>query len=300
MRLIWDKTMTKLTPQRPMTGGTLDGLRPKNYSYWRVGKGNTEGLPLAFSIELAGEYHCEPPHNYGIFDYEVDRWMRVFYTYQGKARWETAEKTVHINEGDLLIIPPNQQGYYNSDESHRFHFFALVGNWPAIWGDGPRLVHIPVGFNRELAGEFVSLRELLILGQTGYSLQAISRFYSIFGRIHTLTNSSETPSLYPDTVRNALIYLEENCTVVFDSAETAAHVHISPSHLRALFEKWVGESPKRYHTRCRINRAKQLLAQKGLSIQTVSEEVGFSDLGYFSRVFKQFTGVSPSQFSKQI
>ncbi|VAW32114.1 hypothetical protein MNBD_CHLOROFLEXI01-120, partial [hydrothermal vent metagenome] len=63
-----------------------------------------------------------------------------------------------------------------------------------------------------------------------------------------------------------------------------------------LFEKWVGESPKRYHTRCRIEQAGQLLRDQHLSVKVVADLVGFSDVSYFSRVFKQITGVAPTSW----
>ena len=71
---------------------------------------------------------------------------------------------------------------------------------------------------------------------------------------------------------------------------------MSPSHLRALFEKWVGESPKRFHTRCRIDQAKRLFREQNLSVAEVGFHVGFADVHHFSRVFKQITGVAPSRY----
>ena len=70
-------------------------------------------------------------------------------------------------------------------------------------------------------------------------------------------------------------------------------ISVSQSHLRALFEKWLGESPKQYHTHYRIDQAKRLLCEQHLSIFEVAFQVGFTDARHFSRVFKQVIGVSP-------
>jgi len=67
--------------------------------------------------------------------------------------------------------------------------------------------------------------------------------------------------------------------------------------LRALFEKWVGESPQQFHTRCRIDEARRLLNQDNLSISEIALRVGFHDPRYFSRVFKQVSGMPPSQYA---
>ncbi|MCG8432112.1 MAG: AMP-binding protein, partial [Candidatus Omnitrophica bacterium] len=44
-----------------------------------IGYGQTEEVALDFWIEQAGEYHCEPPHDYPIIDYQLERWTRLFY-----------------------------------------------------------------------------------------------------------------------------------------------------------------------------------------------------------------------------
>ena len=83
----------------------------------------------------------------------------------------------------------------------------------------------------------------------------------------------------------------------FNAAQTADTVGLSQSHLRALFEKWVGEPPKRFHTRCRIDQAKRLLNEQRLSVFEVAFHLGFADVHHFSRVFKQITGMAPSHFA---
>ncbi len=144
------------------------------------------------------------------------------------------------------------------------------------------------------------IREILILRKSGYSLRAIGVFYELMARLEELTGTT-TPSesAYPETVRNAIIYLREYYAEPFNATQTASAVGLSPSHLRALFEKWVGESPKRFHTRYRINQAKRLLKEQDLPVSEVGFHVGFDDAHHFSRVFKQITGVAPSQYTRR-
>jgi YesN/AraC family two-component response regulator len=46
----------------------------------------------------------------------------------------------------------------------------------------------------------------------------------------------------------------------------------------------------------RIDRAKELLATTDMSIREIAEAVGYADQNYFSRMFRKFTGLSPSSY----
>ena len=118
--------------------------------------------------------------------------------------------------------------------------------------------------------------------------------------LESITHPAAWPeSAYPETVRNAIIFLRENFYAPYNAGQTAAAVGLSQSHLRALFEKWLGESPGRFHMRCRIDLAKRLLTQQRLSAIEVATHLGFADVHHFSRAFKRMSGLSPTQYLRQ-
>lgn len=78
--------------------------------------------------------------------------------------------------------------------------------------------------------------------------------------------------------------------------DVAAAVNVSPSHLRRLFMRIRGESPKRVFTRARIEEACRLMAQPGVSLKEVSAHCGFNSFSEFYRAFKRHTGQSPSRW----
>lgn len=69
-------------------------------------------------------------------------------------------------------------------------------------------------------------------------------------------------------------------------------------HFVRAFQAAYGESPGRYLTRRRIERAQELLRSVNLTVTEVCYLVGFSSLGSFSSRFRELTGVSPSQFQR--
>jgi AraC-like DNA-binding protein len=69
-------------------------------------------------------------------------------------------------------------------------------------------------------------------------------------------------------------------------------------HFVRAFRAAYGESPGRYLTRRRIERAQDLLRSVNLTVTEVCHLVGFSSLGSFSARFRELSGVSPSQFQR--
>lgn len=66
-----------------------------------------------------------------------------------------------------------------------------------------------------------------------------------------------------------------------------------------VFKKYTGESPQRYRTKLRIEKAKELLVNSDINNENIAYAVGYSDPLYFSRVFKKYTGVSPRVFREK-
>lgn len=100
----------------------------------------------------------------------------------------------------------------------------------------------------------------------------------------------------PHPVAYAKRYIEEFYGNDLSAEDIAAVVGISPSYLRTLFKKSEGESPIHYLNRIRIDRAKEMLSSNMFSQEEVATACGFQNVYYFSRVFKNFTGISPGKY----
>jgi len=294
--VLMDKTMMKHLPNRPIAGGTTNNLGLRRYDYWRTGYGPRLLPELDFCVAQAGEYHCKPNYLTGNFEHTYQ--TQIFYHVSGEAVFDYVGGQAAVARGDLLIIPPYHTFTYRSRLGMKYHWFVLEGAWPRVLGDmGVQLRSL--GYDAEIEAMLIELREVLILRKLGYPLRSIGVFYELMARVEEISGTSAVPeSAYPEVVRNAIIFLRENYAVPFDAAQTAAVVGLSQSHLRALFDKWLGESPKQFHTRCRIEQARRLLNEQRLPVVEVAFHVGFTDPHHFSRVFKQMMGVAPSHYNK--
>lgn len=78
------------------------------------------------------------------------------------------------------------------------------------------------------------------------------------------------------------------------------HMNVSRTTLFNKMNNLVGASTNKYIRRIRIDVAKDLLTKTNKSVGTIAEETGFSESQYFSTVFKQETGMTPSQFKDSL
>ncbi|NOZ48799.1 MAG: AraC family transcriptional regulator [Chloroflexi bacterium] len=279
---------------RPIAGGTKNGVRPFRYDYWRTGYGSPPSQALDFFVAQAGEYHCKAGYVSG--DYEFTPHYQFFYHKEGEAVFNCRGASVALNRGDLLMVPASEIYDYASQHGVKYHWLALEGRWPeTLCPDQWRVLHLE--YDAAIESSMTAMRENLILSKPGYALRAVAYFYETMARIEELSGAHSRPETdYPEAVRNTMIFLREHYDMPFSATETAAAVGVSQSHLRALFSRWLGESPQRYHTRCRIDQAKRLLRGQRLMVFEVAYHVGYNDARYFSRVFKHLTGQTPSTF----
>ncbi len=78
--------------------------------------------------------------------------------------------------------------------------------------------------------------------------------------------------------------------------EMARTMMMSPEHFSRVFHKVTGQSPRDFLLHTRLMRARHLLAETDLSMAEIAEQLGYADLFFFSRQFKQKVGIPPSTY----
>ena len=91
-------------------------------------------------------------------------------------------------------------------------------------------------------------------------------------------------------------YIEQHLSEDIPVRALAQQVCLSESGLRKLFHEYLGVSPLAYRQNLRIDRAKRLLRAEAATVADVARAVGMEDANYFSRLFRQRTGMTPSQY----
>ncbi len=91
-------------------------------------------------------------------------------------------------------------------------------------------------------------------------------------------------------------FISNHYTEEIDLDACALRCNLSRSRFTHLFTKTVGTSPLQYQQQMRLEQACELLRSSSLSVNEISDTVGFKDALYFSRLFKKRTGMTPTDY----
>ena len=101
-------------------------------------------------------------------------------------------------------------------------------------------------------------------------------------------------------IEKAKLYIQEHCDTELMLTDVAEALQMSPNYLSFLFKQETTINFSTYLTRTRIGRAKHLLASRpDMRIYEIAESVGYRNVKYFNRIFKQETDLKPSEFREQ-
>jgi AraC family transcriptional regulator len=94
-------------------------------------------------------------------------------------------------------------------------------------------------------------------------------------------------------------FIEEHLSEEISLATLAKLVNLSLFHFARAFKQSVGVPPHSYHSARRMDRARSLLQRPSLSVTQIGVQTGFRETSSFTRAFRRFTGVTPTEYRRQ-
>ncbi|GLX67593.1 response regulator transcription factor [Paenibacillus glycanilyticus] len=100
-------------------------------------------------------------------------------------------------------------------------------------------------------------------------------------------------------VEKAMEYINQNYAQKgLTLHEVAQNNHVSPNYLSYLFKKETGYNLWEYVVKLRMEESKRLLLHTDMRRYEISEKVGYESPEHFSKIFKKYYGMSPSELKK--
>jgi two-component system response regulator YesN len=118
--------------------------------------------------------------------------------------------------------------------------------------------------------------------------------YSLF--LDLLAGRQNGAVAYSYIVKKTLAFIRQNHVRNISLSDAAENAEVSHSYLSFIFKQETGTNFNAYLTRFRIEEAKKLLRNTNLRIYEVAEKTGFSNQYYFSKVFKEHTGMGCKEY----
>ena len=154
-----------------------------------------------------------------------------------------------------------------------------------------------VSRNEKIGPLFRKLFAIWVSKSNGYYFESMSLLYRIFSEMQkkNYAPTSRTIRIKPalDLIHNS--FLREN----FSAKALADACGISESYFQKSFQKVYGVSPRKYIIQLKINHACDLLLFNRYTVTQIAEMCNFSDVYFFSRQFKEYMGITPTQFIRK-
>ena len=206
-----------------------------------------------------------------------------------------------VSAGDILLLFPGiWHNYHPSEKTGWTERWVLFnGDQPNQWFVHELISHdfpvLHVGVRNDLIERFERLLEIAQTNppfanqiQAGVSIETMGLILKYHQkRPARLTQMAKS-------VDRALDFIRVNWTQDIDFVALGARLGVSSRHFRRLFQQATGLAPQQYLLNLRLNEAKRLLGT--MPISEVAYRVGFENPLYFSRIFKEKVGVSPSRW----
>ncbi len=109
-------------------------------------------------------------------------------------------------------------------------------------------------------------------------------------------HATAEPNIKPDPLQQAINYINRHISESISLSEISRMCYISKYHLCRTFKEKTGVTVMEYILQTRIILAQELLQKGELSVTQISNACGFSSPSYFSRIFKEKTGISPVRY----
>ncbi|NEW00635.1 AraC family transcriptional regulator [Bacillus megaterium] len=258
---------------------------------------------LDLNLYTCGREVCSKNHSYGP---AIRSGYMIHYIIRGKGIYTVKGITYSLTKGDAFLIEPNTLIYYEADKEDP---------WEYSW----------IGFNGVKAMEYIS-RSNISINHPVFHCQSDNRFFKTIDSMIQISSLESNKDLlltsklyeflyllnkvYPNNNQNsevkqqkyieeALLFIEQNYAASITIQDVAKHISIDRSYLHRLFRKYVKKSPQIYLLNLRMEKASILLKRTNYKIGVIARSVGYRDVLLFTRTYKKYNNMTPSQFRKK-
>ena len=226
------------------------------------------------------------------------------YVVDGTMHFEFSGKKVDLGAGNLVIYKPHEPLVYGSYEgeqvSYYWSFFSGTAVADILQDCG--LDDQPYYFIDVDNGVCKALNLIIkeyTYGEYCYLTKCNSLFIMLLAEMARLTDKAEKEGGKYEVLLPAIKAMEQDYKTWYKNEEYASMCGISKFHFIHLFTECKGCSPSKYKSGILMQKAAEMLKISKIPMNNIAEMLGFDDPLYFSKKFRAYHGVSPSEYRKR-
>lgn len=277
-------------------------------AYWHNKVLNFKDKTRPLFVCSCGTYHLLtkpklPTHRpRGRLDYQI------LYIASGKAHFFFNGKEEIVTAGNMVVYRPKEEQryyYYGTDhtEVYWLHFTGSnVKNTLRKYGIADHIRVIHTGTSLEYKRIFLQIIQELKLCKDDYEDLLALYLNQLLIQLHRILNSKPRSKnhILMEEMDSAVRFFHKNYNQSINIEDYAAEHHLSISWFIRNFKEYTGATPSQYILSLRISNAQTLLETTNYNVSEIAAIVGYDNPLYFSRIFKKQSGMSPSEFRKQL
>ncbi len=236
--------------------------------------------PVVFGWE-----DCDPSHAFGP---AVRRYWLFHFVVKGFGHYEIGERQYEIGPGEIFVIPPWEETFYQADEENPWQYI-----WIGFTSESPLPVKIADTLSCPKAlGIFNEMKKCAEM-TSGRSAFLLGKLWELFALL------MEKDEKQTDYVEDAIAWIHSEYMNDITIELLAQRLNLDRTYFSAIFKKKMGISPKQYLLNYRMSIAASLMTDNKKSVSVAAHSAGYPDIFNFSKMFKKHYGVSPNEYVKQ-
>ncbi|HZK27559.1 MAG TPA: AraC family transcriptional regulator [Thermoclostridium sp.] len=229
----------------------------------------------------------------------------INYTYivSGQGEYVINDVRYSVKAGDLVCVQKGSSEYASSDSDNLMDCYCVNAFAYDLFGND---VYLPfnlvshIGIREDIIALFQEMTATWLLRDSCYKLKSRATFMMILAKSYqaVFTTNTNNNNVNNKRIKMILQHVLDHYYEPLSVKEMANMTNLSPLYFGTLFKQETGLTFRQYLTNIRINQAENLLSSGMYNVSEAASECGFSDVFYFSKVFKEHRGISPSEVIK--
>lgn len=255
--------------------------------------------------EIYTKFYQEKGTNYN-FSGEKHSYWELTYVDKGELLTTIDGVSYHLKQGDLIFYAPMQ--FHTQSTFEKISSSYLTINFKMNFNHADLLCNKIFSLQRD--SYFIVTRLIEELSNDNLYSDDLSLCYlkELIIQMLRLDNShfhSKPTTHMQQTYENELLndillYIDDNIYEKISVSTLCEHFCISTSMLHSLFRKNMNNTAKNYINELKLSKSKELIRNSTHTLSEISEMLGFSSIHYFSKKFKSYFNISPTEYSKSI